>query len=92
MYKREEKAAIFEQTALPRVILYLKVKGKASRSDLKNSIQASQLAIYNALDILSREQIIEELPLTKGLNRIDVALTEKGKKIAEVLEVLEKLL
>jgi len=92
LYKREEKIAILEQTTLPRITLFLKVKGKASRLDLKTAIQGSQVAIYNALEILLREQIIEELPPTKGLNRIDVTLTEKGKKFAEGLEALEKLL
>jgi DNA-binding MarR family transcriptional regulator len=92
MFSRNEKIAILEQTTLPRIVLFLKNKGKASRIDLKMGIQASQSAIYSALEILSREQLIEELPPTKGLNRIDVALTEKGKKFAEGIEALEKLL
>jgi DNA-binding MarR family transcriptional regulator len=86
------KLTILEQTALPRILVFLKNHKKGSRTELKNNIQASQQAIYNALHLLEREELIEEATPEGSPRRKDVFLTQKGQRIAEALEKLEGML
>ncbi len=86
------KLAILEQTSLPRMLVYLKNKKVASRTELKRDIQASQQPIYKALAILYEAKLIEELTPEGSPRRKDVILTNKGKQVAEALEKLEELL
>ncbi|RLG40324.1 MAG: conjugal transfer protein [Thermoproteota archaeon] len=81
-----------EQTALPRILVYLLKKGKASRTDLKNNIDASQQAIYNSLPILKRYGLIEEISETVFPRRKLITLTDKGQRVAEHLVEIEKIL
>ena len=82
---------ILEQTSLPRILEYLLEKHKASRTDLKNNIEASQQAIYNALPLLKNNGLVKE---TKGKDfpyKVEIELTEKGRKIAEHISEISKL-
>jgi DNA-binding MarR family transcriptional regulator len=88
----EPKITILEQTALPRMLVFLKNHKKGSRTELKTNIHASQQAIYTALHILEREELIEEATPEGSPRRKDVSLTPKGQRIAEALEKLEALL
>jgi len=86
------KLTILEQTALPRILVYLKTQKKASRTDLKNNIQASQQPIYRSLQMLYDTKLIEEVKAEGSPRRKDVVLTPKGHRLAEALEKLEELL
>ncbi len=88
----EQKLEVLEQTSLPRILVYLKKKGKASRTDLRNNIHASQGAIYNALRLLVENNLIEENMPSGYERRKEVNLTEKGNKVVSILEKLEGLL
>jgi DNA-binding HxlR family transcriptional regulator len=81
-----------EQTSLPRILTYLLRVKRASRSDLKNNIRASQQAIYNALPILLRNGLIEERQSDTFPFRIEVTLTEKGRRVAALLAEIEKIM
>jgi DNA-binding MarR family transcriptional regulator len=87
----EPKITLLEQTSLPRIIVYLKHASKASRTELKTGIHASQQAIYKALFMLKAEGIIQELTPEGSPRRKDVVLTAKGHKIADALEDMEEL-
>jgi len=81
-----------EQTALPRILVYLLRKKKASRTDLKNDIDASQQAIYNSLPILKKCGLINEISEEVFPRRKLITLTEKGMRVAEHLAEIEKIL
>jgi DNA-binding MarR family transcriptional regulator len=72
------KITILEQTSLPRILVYLKDHKKASRTDLKEGIDASQQPIYRALGLLYGAKLIEELTPEGSPRRKDVQLTAKG--------------
>ncbi len=82
---------ILEQTSLPRILVYLKDHKKASRTELRDGIKASQQAIYRALSLLYGAKLIEELTPEGSPRRKDVVLTTKGQKIADALEKMEEL-
>jgi len=86
------KLNALEQTALPRILVYLLRKGKASRTDLKNNIDASQQAIYNSLPILKKHELIEETTEASFPRRKLITLTDKGRRVAEYLVGIEKIL
>jgi len=86
------KLGTLEQTSLPRILVYLLKKEKASRTDLKNNINASQQAIYNSLPILLKEGLIEEAAEEVFPRRRLIFLTEKGRAVAEHLVEIERIL
>ena len=94
MTMRRETLKILEQTTLPRILVYLLEKGKASRTDLVHDIKGSQRAIYNSLPILKKTGLIEQHTAKGFPRRKDIWLTEKGKRVANLLipiiEVLSK--
>jgi len=86
------KLKILEQTTLPRILVYLLRKEKASRTDLKNDIDASQQAIYNALPILKEHKLIKEISESVFPRRKIIALTDRGRKVALCLAEIERIL
>ena len=88
----EEKLEFLEQTTAPRIIVYLKEKEKASISEIFKSVHGSQSAKYSALRLLNENKIIEQSPPQGRARRLDISLTEKGKKVADCLIKIEQLL
>jgi len=88
----EEKLEFLEQTTAPRIIVYLKQKEKASISEIFKSVHGSQSAKYSALKLLTENKIIEQSPPQGRARRLDISLTEKGKKVADCLTKIEQLL
>ncbi len=86
------KLDFLEQTTAPRIIVYLKEKEKASISEIFKSVQGSQSAKYSALKLLNENKIIEQSPPQRRTRRIEISLTEKGKKVAEHLIAIEQIL
>lgn len=86
------KLEILEQTSLPRLIVYLHRVKKASITDLRNNVKASQSAIYKALDLLKKNELIEEERESGFSRRKTIRLTEKGKQVAESLLNLHQIL
>jgi DNA-binding MarR family transcriptional regulator len=72
--------------------VYLHHTEKAAIPDLRHNIKASQSATYNALTLSKKNGLIEEERAPGFSRRIDVSLTEKGTKVAEVLIQLKKAL
>ncbi|MFZ7137843.1 MAG: winged helix-turn-helix transcriptional regulator [archaeon] len=92
MLTKRDTLSVLEQTTLPRILVYLLEKEKASRSDLIHEINGSQGAIYNALPMLKESELIAE-SIAKGFpRRKEIWLTEKGKKVAELLVALTEVL
>jgi predicted transcriptional regulator len=73
-------------------IVYLKEKEKSAISEIFKSVQGSQGAKYSALKLLNENKIIEQTAPQGRNRRITISLTEKGKKIAEHLTEIEKIL
>jgi DNA-binding MarR family transcriptional regulator len=89
---KREMLKFLEQTTLPRIMVYLLEKNKASRSDLIHNIQGSQRAIYNALPILKKNRFISEKTSDGFPRRKDVWLTDRGKTVAKSLAKLTEFL
>jgi len=81
-----------EQTAAMRILVLLNRKGKASRTQLRQQIDASIDAIYNAIAKLKDLGLINERGKEKFPFTVEVSLTEKGKKAAELAAKLERVL
>ncbi len=81
-----------EQTTALRILIYLLEKGKASRTDLRRDIEASVAAIYNALPKLKKLTLIEEESQEKFPFTVRVSLTRKGRKVAEHLVEIGRIL
>jgi len=81
-----------EQTSLPRILVYLLKKGRASRTDLKKDIDASQQAIYNALPILLEHGLIREIQSNSFPFKIEIELTDKGREVAKRLSEIEDIM
>lgn len=81
-----------EQTSALRILLYLLEKGKASRTNLRENIAASISAIYNALPKLKNLGLIREEGRKTFPFTVHVLLTPKGRKVAEQLALINKIL
>ena len=81
-----------EQTTALRILLHLLKEEKASRTDLRKGIDASIAAIYNALPKLLKLGLINEKGKKKFPFTVEVSLTKKGKKVAEHLLEIERIL
>jgi len=81
-----------EQTAALRILVLLKKREKASRTQLRQQIDASIDAIYNAIAKLKDLGLINESGREKFPFTVEVSLTEKGRKVAELVANLEKVL
>ena len=90
----QEKLKIMEQTTAPRILAFLKEKGTASIMEIMDNrnIQGSPSTKYAALALLSKNNLITQTLPQGQSRRIDNSLTEKGKKVADCLSELEKLL
>jgi DNA-binding MarR family transcriptional regulator len=88
----KDKLKFLEQTTLPRIMVYLLEKNKASRTDLVHNISGSQGAIYNALPILKNMKFIDEKTSDGFPRRKDVWLTDRGKTVAKSLADLIEFL
>lgn len=89
---KKDELRFLEQTTLPRIMVYLLEKNKASRTDLVHDIDGSQSAIYNALPILKNMKFIDEKTSDGFPRRKDIWLTERGKAVAKLLSDLIKFL
>lgn len=81
-----------EQTGSIRIILFINKKGASTLTDIKNGVDCSISAIYNALRKLKDAGLIQEELEQEFPRRRLISLTEKGRKVAEKLEEIERLL
>lgn len=72
-----------------KIVLYLAKRNNAKLSDFKLDLEMGSAAVYRAIKTLYQYQIIREE--SQGPARY-FSLTEKGKKIAELLMQIEALL
>lgn len=72
-----------------KIMLYLAKQERAKLSDFKLDLQMGSAAVYRAIKTLYEYDIISEE--TEGPARY-FSLTEKGKKIADLLMQIENLL
>jgi len=73
-------------------MLVLKRKGALTLTGLKNEVGCSLAAVYNALPKLKSVGLIQEdLEDTFPRRRL-ISLTGKGKRVAEKLEEIERIL
>ena len=82
-----------EKRGVIEVLLYLREKGKASRTDLRDNVEPVLETIYKTtLPTLKRLSLIQEKKKRKFPFTVEIFLTEKGKKVAEKLSEIEGLL
>jgi|WetSurMetagenome_2_1015567.scaffolds.fasta_scaffold397661_2 hypothetical protein len=81
-----------ESKAVTRVILFLKKHPKSNISTIINNVTAGQRAVYSAKKFLEENKLLDiEINKTLPYNAI-FSLNEKGQKIADHLEEIQKLL
>ncbi len=83
--KLEKKAAL-------QTLLLLYNCEKASRTDLRNNIKANIQTIYSALEILKKLELIEEKTMESFPFTVYIYLTERGRRVAELLSEIEAVL
>ena len=83
---------IFDQTSLARIIAYLSGGKRASITDLKRDIGASQSAIYKAIPILLEYNLVLQSRFTIRPYTLETWLTPKGEQIAQLLIQINQIL
>ena len=86
------KIKVLEQTSAPRILLYLLGQRRAMRKELRDRINASQPAIYRAIAVLLESGLAREVKEDHFPYRIWLELTDKGRKVAELLSQIEEVL
>lgn len=82
-----------EQRGCLHVILYLADKSEAvSLTDLVRNLEITQDPIYKTLPILTLLKLVQETHEKEFPRRRLFRLTQKGRKVAEKLRELEKIL
>ena len=81
-----------EKTAAIQILAFLQKKGSATRTDLRENVDAVMETIYSALEILRNLKLIKEeesphFPFTKT-----VSLNGKGTNVAERLLEIQQIL
>ncbi|MEM3390548.1 MAG: winged helix-turn-helix domain-containing protein [Nitrososphaerota archaeon] len=80
-----------EQTSACRILILL-LKEAYPVSEIIYKVGASQQAVYNALRKLKDAGLIQEELEKEFPRRRLISLTDKGRKVAEKLEEIERLL
>ncbi|MEN3026074.1 MAG: MarR family transcriptional regulator [Candidatus Methanosuratincola petrocarbonis] len=83
---------ILEQTSACQVLVFILNNGPAPVSEIIRKGGLSQTSLYNALRKLKDAGLIEEKFEEDFPRRRLISLTEKGMKVAEKLEEIERLL
>lgn len=83
------KLDILQQKGTIEVLLYLIEKDKAIITNLKSVV--GQTALYNALNKLLNEKLVEE-SREHPFNKRVIKMTTKGGKVALLLQEIEKIL
>jgi DNA-binding HxlR family transcriptional regulator len=86
------KLKILEQTSALQILQFLLSGQPATRTDLKENIDSSQQAIYNAISVLRKANLVTEKAEDKFPFRVTISLTDKGQKIAQYLVEIDKSL
>jgi len=81
-----------EQTGSVRIILLLSRRGDVTLTDLRDNVGCSISSIYNALPKLKNAGIIQESLEADFPRRRRISLTAKGKRVAEKLADVERIL
>ncbi len=81
-----------EQTAAIRLLLLLAKHGKMSMLDIRYHLDASNTAIYNAIKKLSKAGLVNDEYEEHFPRRRLISLTEKGRRVAELLAQIEAVL
>ena len=81
-----------EQTAAIRMLLFLARQKKASIMELARNLDASNVAIYNAIKKLSEAGLVNDEYEDHFPRRRLISLTEKGRRVAELLAQIEAVL
>jgi len=83
---------VLEQIAAPRLLVLLAKRGKMSITELRSSLDASGMAIYNAIKKLSQAGLVNDEYEEHFPRRRLISLTEKGRRVAELLAQIEAVL
>jgi len=84
---------VLEQTCAPRILVLLfRKKEPLTISALRRMINSSQDALYNALKLLYDNGLIAEEREEDFPRRRLISLTDRGRKVAELLVEIERIL
>jgi predicted transcriptional regulator len=81
-----------EQDGILELLLILLKNGKLSKAEVVSALGRSSTTAYRCLAMLKKLDLITELEPTSFPYRKDVSLTEKGRRVAELLVQVEKIL
>ncbi|UJG39993.1 MAG: winged helix-turn-helix transcriptional regulator [Candidatus Heimdallarchaeum aukensis] len=92
MREREGSLSLLEQKGALRILLYLLSEKKAMITQLIDNIPGiAQTSVYTSLNKLLVLELIEEEYLPPYNKRV-FSLTEKGTKVAEFIQEIQKII
>lgn len=90
-YSLEELIATLEQKGAIHILIYLEEKKNANlTSIMENTPKVGQTAIYTAIRKLLDQELINEKK-EPPYNRRFFSLTDRGKKVVEILKKLKEI-
>lgn len=89
---RDMSLVDLEKVTALQILAYVSVKRAATRTDLRRNIKGVMETIYSSLKVLDELGLIEEKESASFPFPKEVYLTEKGRRIAEHLVEIEKIL
>jgi len=76
-----------------QILLYLRDKKVATRTDLRENISSSLDAMYSAIPILIDLGLVRQRKQSERFPfQVEIELTDKGRRVAEHLAEIEKIL
>jgi len=90
-YSIMNELSLIEHRGSYQILLFLMKRETAYFTELKESLEAGQHSIYSAIKDLLYVGLVEE-ERVHPFNKRVFQLTEKGKKVAELLAEIEKIL
>jgi DNA-binding PadR family transcriptional regulator len=81
-----------KQAGALELLVILLEDGTLDKGEIVGKLKRSTTTVYNALRLLKKARLINEFEADSFPYRKDVSLTEKGRRVAEHLVEVEKIL
>ncbi|MEM2997180.1 MAG: winged helix-turn-helix transcriptional regulator [Candidatus Bathyarchaeia archaeon] len=81
-----------EKRGALQILLHLHREGRATRTELRNHVDASMDTIYTALKVLMELGLVREESMDRFPFSVHVTLTEKGRRVAEHIAEVDEIL
>jgi len=86
------RLAVLEKRAICQILGYLLTVSEGTRTDLRDNVDASLRSIYSSIPILKKEGLVIEDVKEEFPFKVTLKLSDKGKRIANHLNEIDKIL